>query len=157
MPKSCPSRPPLPLLLLFSSLFLLHLHHWAFDSNPTDVQTEEETVRRSLKNAGVIDHSSHTIPLQHCPCTRWSVLANKVLQNFCPGHSQASHPTLKESRSCPAAPAPATRGLEEATRRLLLSPFMVRPTQVSTRRRSTGAGSRRTWLWWKLCMGRAGA
>ena len=84
MPRSCPSRPPLPLLLLSSSLLLLHLHRWVSNSNPQEVHIEEETVGRSLPN-GVVDHSSHTsriIALQHCPCKRWSVLQQKRCQSL---------------------------------------------------------------------------
>ena len=85
MPKSCPSRPPLPLLLLFSSFLLLHLHRWASNSSPREEHIEEETIGRSLTNTGGVDSSSHTsrtIALQHCPCTRWPVLANKGLKTF---------------------------------------------------------------------------
>lgn len=70
MPKSCPSRPPLALLLLSSSLFLLHLHRWISNSNPIELQLEE-TVRRSLTTGGTFHiDTSRTIALQHCPCKR---------------------------------------------------------------------------------------
>ena len=160
MPKSCPSRPPLPLLLLSSSLFLLHLHRWVSNSHPIELQLEE-TARRSLTTGGTIDidnssPTSRTIALQHCPCKR-SVLQMIASKTLFAGHFQGPHSTWKESQSCYTAPALRTLGLEEATKRSLLSPSTVPPTQLSTRRRSTGAESRRTWRWWNPCMGTAGA
>ena len=83
--------------------------------------------------------------------------ANDSFKNFSSGRFQGPNSTWKESQSCCTAPAPTTLGLGEATRRLLLSPSTVPPTRPSTRRRSTGAESRRTWPWWKPCMGKAGA
>ena len=81
MPKSCPSRPPLALLLLSSSLFLLHLHRWISNSNPIELQLEE-TVRRSLTTGGTIHiDTSRTIALQHCPCKR-SVLEMRASKTF---------------------------------------------------------------------------
>ena len=137
MSKRCPSRPPLPLILLSSSILLLHLHRWA--SNPREVQVEE------ILSKGDLDHFSHanrTIPLQHCPCTRWTVL-QKMVSNICTGRFPRG---IKSTwiKNYWKAPAPGTLLLEAAVKRLLLSPSTVPPTQPSTRRRSTGAGSRRT-------------